>query len=323
MSAEPSDEAARRTEDAATEPSRRRDDDVPPGALVAALDGSDKDRAVLAFAAREAQLLGSPLHLLTAQEVHAGLVGAWDAGFAPIGLEPELGEASAQIIDDARRAVRQRHPDLAVTASQPWGTASQALVDASAEARLVVVGSGRKGTLERVLLGTTSLATAMHAACPVVVVGEDPGDMGRPVVVAVDGSDHSVRAATVAGDEAARRDVALVVVTTWWLEVVDGIVVTEEGTPEWAQVEARYRAMVEHALQPVREKHPDLTVEVDLHNGRPVEAILDRARDAGLVVVGSRGRGGFAGMALGSVSHKVMQRSLVPVGIVRAESHTD
>ena len=324
MTAEHSDQPLDRTDDAAEAAGRRQhDDDVPPGAVVAGLDGSDKDGAVLAFAAREAELLGAPLHLLTAQEIHAGLVGAWDAGFVPIGLEPELGDSGARVIDEARAILGREHSDVAVTASRPWGTPSQALVDASEQARIVVVGSGRKGTLERILLGTTSLDTAMHAACPVVVVGEDPGDVTRPVVVGIDGSEHSVRSATVAGDEAARRGVSLVVVTTWRLEVVGGIVVTEEGSPEWQQVEQRYRAMIDQVLQPVRAKHPDLSVEVDLRNGRPVDVLLERSQDAGLLIVGSRGRGGFAGMALGSVSHKLLQRALVPVGVVRAEPRTD
>jgi nucleotide-binding universal stress UspA family protein len=325
MTAEQSDPAPHRTDDAASaEPElRRHDDEVPTRAVVVGVDGSEKDEGVLAFAGREAEILGSPLHLLTAQEVHAGLVGAWDAGFVPIGLEPELGEHGWRIIDEARSRLADRHPGVPVTASQPWGTPSQALVDASDRARIIVVGSGRKGALERVLLGTTSLDTAMHAACPVVVVGEEPGDVSRPVVVGVDGSDHSLRAAAVGGDEASRRGVGLVVVTTWWLEVVDGIVVTEEGTPEWQRVEARYRAMVDQALAPVRQQHPDLAIDVDVRNGRPVDALLERSREAGLVVVGSRGRGGFAGMALGSVSHKVLQRSLVPVAIVRAQAHTD
>lgn len=306
-----------------TDEPTEHDADVPTGAVVAGLDGSDKDHGVLAFAGREAQILGAPLHLVAAQEVHTGLVGAWDAGFIPMGLEPEMGERGARILDAATARLESEQSGLTVSTSQPWGTPSQVLVDASQVARIVVVGSGRKGTLERVLLGTTSLDTAMHAACPVVVVGADPGDVGRPVVVGVDGSDHSIRAATVAGDEASRRGVPLVVVTTWWLEVVDGIVVTEEGTPEWERVESRYRGMIDHVLEPVRAKHPELVVDVDLRNARPVDVLLERAADAGLVVVGSRGRGGFAGMALGSVSHKLLQRALVPVAIVRAQAHTD
>ncbi|WP_347350626.1 universal stress protein [Intrasporangium sp.] len=325
MFAEPRDSGARRSDEPGGQLAGHptHEDDVPTGAVVAGLDGSEKDRGVLAFATREAEILGSPLHLLIAQEVHAGLVGAWDSGFIPIGLEPELGQRHTRTLDGLVAQLAARHPALAVTASQPWGTPSQALVDASERARIVVVGSGRKGKLERILLGTTSLNTAMHAVCPVVVVGDDPGDVQRPIVVGVDGSAHSIRAATVAGDEASRRGVALVVVTTWWLEVVDGIVVTEEGTPEWQRVESGYRRMIEQVLAPIRQKHPELAVEVDLRNARAVGTLLERAAEAGLVVVGGRGHGGFAGMALGSVSHKVLQRCTIPVAIVRAQARTD
>jgi nucleotide-binding universal stress UspA family protein len=329
-SSEQLDPGADRTDQPSTTPERgttgagdtQLDDPVPDGAVVVGLDGSDKDDAAVAFAGREAELLGAPVHLLTAHEVHAGLVGAWDAGFVPLGLEPHLAEANRSVLSRGRDALAAAHPSVPVTTSQPWGTPSQALVDASARARIVVVGSGRKGTVEKILLGTTSLDTAMHASCPVVVVGEDPGDLGGPVVVGVDGSDHSVEAARVAGDEAARRGVRLVVVTTWWLEVVDGIVVTEPGTPEWDRVETRHREMLDEVLAPVRGAHPDLDIEVVLRNERPVDALLDLSAGAGILVVGSRGRGGFAGMTLGSVNHKVLQRSSVPVAVVRARRST-
>jgi nucleotide-binding universal stress UspA family protein len=298
------------------------DDAVPDGAVLVGLDGSDKDETTIAFAGREAELLGAPVHLLTAHEVHAGLVGAWDAGFVPVGLEPNLARVNLSVLSRARRALAAAHPSVVVTTSQPWGTPSQALVDASVHARVVVVGSGRKGTAQKILLGTTSLDTAMHAACPVVVVGEDVGDPRGPVVVGVDGSVHSVEAARVAGDEAARRGVRLVVVTTWWLEVVDGIVVTEEGTPEWSRVETRHQEMLSEVLAPVRQAHPGLDIEIVLRNERPVDALLELSAGAGIVVVGSRGRGGFAGMALGSVSHKVLQRASVPVAVVRAHHGT-
>lgn len=314
-----SDDTSMRAEPGTTgAPQTWVDDAVPDGAVVVGLDGSEKDGTAIAFAGREAELLGAPVHLLTAHEVHAGLVGAWDAGFVPMGLEPHLAEANRSVLTRAREALRAAHPSVPATASQPWGTPSQALVDASATARIVVVGSGRKGNVQRILLGTTSLDTAMHAACPVVVIGDDPGDVRGPVVVGVDGSQHSVEAARVAGEEAARRGVPLVVVTTWWLEVVDGIVVTEEGSPEWERVEARHREMLGELLAPVRDAHPELDIEVVLRNQRPVDALLELSSGAGLLVVGSRGRGGFAGMTLGSVSHKVLQRASVPVAVVRA-----
>lgn len=294
-------------------------DEVPEGAIVVGLDGSEKDEAVLAFAEDEAGRFGAPIHLVVAHEVHAGLVGAWDAGFVPVGLEVDLAEAGARILARGAERVRAARPELAVSTSQPWGTPSRALIDASEHARLVVVGSGRKGAVEQVLLGTTSLDTAMHAHCPVAVVGVGTPNPAGPVVVGLDGSSHSVPAARVAVEEAAAREVPLVAVTTWWLEVIDGVVVTEPGSPEWRVVEAGYRKAVEDALAPALAEHPGVEVQVLVENARPVPTLVERAADASVLVVGSRGRGGFAGKALGSVSHKVLQRALCPVIVTRPQ----
>lgn len=291
--------------------------EVPAGAVVVGLDGSDKDDAATAFAAAEATRFKAPLHLLFAHEIHAGLVGAWEAGFVPLGLEADVAEAGARILSRTAERLGAAWPEVAISTSEPWGTPAQALIDASEGARLVVVGSGRKGAVEKVLLGTTSLDTAMHARCPVAVVGETPTHPAGPVVVGVDGSSHSSAAASVALEQAAARGVRVVVVTTWWLEVVEGAVVTEPDTPEWSAVESRYRHVVEEALAPGRAAHPEVEVEVVIANARPVPTLLERARDASLLVVGSRGRGGFTGMALGSVSHKVLQRALCPVIVTR------
>jgi nucleotide-binding universal stress UspA family protein len=292
-------------------------DEVPAGAIVVGLDGSGKDDAVLTFAEGEAVRFAAPLHLVVAHEIHAGLVGAWDAGFVPVGLEVDLAAAGERILAGAEQRVHTAYPQLKVTTSQPWGTPSRALVEASEHARLLVVGSGRKGAVEQALLGTTSLDTAMHAACPVAVVGPRPGVPDGPVVVGLDGSSHSVPAATVAVEEAAARGVRLVVATTWWLEVVDGVVVTEPGTEQWEIVQRGYRKLIDEALAAGRSAHPEVEVEVDIRNARPVPTLIELAESASLLVVGSRGRGGFAGAALGSVSHKVLQRAGCPVIVTR------
>lgn len=299
----------------------RDNEAVPAGAIVVGLDGSDKDEPVLAFAEEEAVRFGAPIHLVVAHEIHAGLVGAWDAGFVPVGLELDLAEAGARVLARAAQRVHEARPDLVVTTSQPWGTPSQALVDASEHARLVVVGSGRKGAVEQVLLGTTSLDTAMHASCPVAVVGGGSIVAGGPVVVGLDGSSHSVPAAALAVEEAAARGARLVAVTTWWLEVIDGVVVTEPGTEQWEIVERGYRKLIDEALAPALAVHPEVEVEVVIRNARPVPTLVELARDAAVLVMGSRGRGGFAGMALGSVSHKVLQRATCPVIVTRPHRH--
>ncbi|MEO7130627.1 MAG: universal stress protein [Dermatophilaceae bacterium] len=294
-------------------------DAVPPGAVVVGVDLSDKDATVLGFAVLEAIRSGAPLHLLRAHEIHTGYVGSWDAGFGLVGVGAEVAKASEERLSQAADEVRAAHPELAVTTSQPWGTPSQALLDAATEASLLVVGTERKGGIEKVLLGTTSLDTAMHAPCPVAVVGLDPIRLG-PVVVGVDGSRHAVAAARWAAEAARARGVGLVVVATWWLEVIRGVVITEEGTPEWDELATRYREMAELALGDIRTGMPDLDIEVVVRNDRPVAALLEASGDASLLVVGTRGRGGFAGMTLGSVSHKVLQRATCPVVVTKAES---
>lgn len=292
-------------------------DAVPPGAVVVGVDGSHKDTSVLDFAALEAGRSGTPLHLVMAQEIHTGIVGSWDAGFALDGLGTELARATVERLDLIASGVKTAHPDLDVSTSRPWGTPSQVLLEAAAHALLLVVGTERKSGLQRVLLGTTSLDTAMHASCAVAVVGLDPIRPG-PVVVGVDGSAHAVAAARWAARAAGARGVRLVVVSTWWLEVIRGVVITEEGTPEWDELASRYRTMAESALRQVRAEQPDLPIDVIVCNDRPVSALLEASADASLLVVGTRGRGGFAGMTLGSVSHKVLQRATCPVVVTRA-----
>ena len=73
-------------------------------------------------------------------------------------------------------------------------------------------------------------------------------------------------------------------------------------------------------LEPVTEQHPAPTVDAILADGKPVHALVKRSRGASLVVVGSRGRGGFIGLLLGSTSRRIAGRSLAPVMVVRSES---
>ncbi len=108
------------------------------------------------------------------------------------------------------------------------------------------------------------------------------------------------------------------VVTAWTVEVEDGVVVTEPGTERWQRVHDRLVASSRTALAAAREAHPDVPVDVVVRNGRPATALLDVAREVGadLVVVGRRGRGGFAGLLMGSVSRTVAQRATSPVAVV-------
>lgn len=106
-------------------------------------------------------------------------------------------------------------------------------------------------------------------------------------------------------------------ITSWYAEVVDGAVVTTPGTPAWEKVEGGYRRMVEEGLSDLRARYPQVDVDVRIVRGPAAAMITKESADASLLVVGSRGRGGFRGMLLGSVSHKVLETATSPVMVIR------
>lgn len=138
---------------------------------------------------------------------------------------------------------------------------------------------------------------------------------GPVVVVGVDGSKASDAALEWAAEEARMRGATLRVVHSWAL-------------PSWSysaylppasfdDVEPAAREDLDRQVVQVLGPHPAVPVEQELREGPAAEQILEAAADAVLVVVGSRGRGGFAGLLLGSVSAQVVQHAHCPVTIVR------
>ncbi|WP_338750682.1 universal stress protein [Janibacter alittae] len=295
------------------------DTPTPAGAVVAAIDGSHRDPAVLDWAAAEAVSVGAPLHL-----VHAVDLGTPLSAYGELLTSPDIVDKVEQecirVATDAKARVVGAHPELPVTTALPTGAPAGALLNASDGARLLVVGSARKTKAERIVLGTTSLSVVAHSPCPVVLVPENcdtTGD-GR-VVVGIDGSEHSRLAFEHALAAAALRGKSVTAVTSWNVEVVNGVVVTEPGSPEWEMVDTRYRTMAEATVAELRAAHPQIEVTVEVHHGRAADTLVEVAQGADLLVVGSRGRGGFRGMLLGSISQRVLGRATVPVAVLHKQ----
>jgi nucleotide-binding universal stress UspA family protein len=285
-----------------------------PGTIVVGVDGSKSSQIALEWAAEEAQRFHTGLHLLHATDID-WLVAASLISHA------EDHPVTDDVLDAATSQLRSRFPDIRVTAQATTGTAAHDLTSVSARAaREIVVGShGRSES--RLPLGSVAHAVAMHAACPVVVVREAGAHAARsgPVVVGVDGSALSANAVEFALEQAARRGTSLVAVHAWWLEFVDGVVVTTPGTPEWEKAAERMRLDVAETLAGRRERYPDVDVSIRLMHARPAEALVEASEQACLVVVGARGCGGFAGLLLGSVSREVVMQAAAPVAVVRPD----
>ncbi|MEV4377366.1 universal stress protein [Streptosporangium sp. NPDC049644] len=139
--------------------------------------------------------------------------------------------------------------------------------------------------------------------------------MAEPIIVGVDGSDSSLQAVTWAAREAALRNapLRLVHVTLRWAYDVPLVPQPAHWGPA---AESTARRLLRHASEQARAAAPTVTVDTEIADGATAEAIIAAAGTAQMIVVGSRGRGGFAGLLLGSVSRALADRSPRPVVVV-------
>jgi len=290
--------------------------------IVVGIDGSPSARAALDWALDEARR----------RNVSVRIMHAWSIPVPPTALGPTIADPSddalrhaAQVVlDEAQAHATADFPDVMVTTDLVLGPAASSLVTASSDAMLVVVGSRGMGSFAQLLLGATSLQVAIHAECPVVVVRPpserphpaDPQFAGR-VVVGVDGSELSALAAEAAYEQASLHGIGLTVVHTWDTPSFDVPGATIDMELLLTQIEDEERAVVSESLAGLSEKYPDVSVRWHLAPGSPARVLAEASRVADLVVVGSRGRGGFASLLLGSVSHAVLHHAQCPVLVIR------
>lgn len=196
-----------------------------------------------------------------------------------------------------------------------------ALVEESRAAALVVLGTRGLGGFSGLLLGSIGNSLAGHTPCPLVVVrGDESVPTGGPVVVGVDGTQTSESAIAFAFAEAAVGDRRLVAVHAWAESALDTVLLGRTATPpdfEPAQQEA-YEVLAER-LAGWQEKYPEVRVTREVVRDHPWRALLRHTEGAALVVVGTRGRGGFRGLVLGSTSRHLLHHAPCAVAVVRSE----
>lgn len=283
------------------------------GGIVVGVDGAGSSDAAVRWAAGTAELRRVPLTLLFAQPVVSA------PGWLDVGLPQDYWQwqdlQGREVMDAARRIAQDAGGDsLRITEKVIAAHAVGILIDCSGDADLVVVGSRGLGKWSRRLLGSVSSSVVLHAHGPVAVVpGTDAAQVPAtgPVVVGVDGSPASELAVEIAFDEASRRGVELVAVHTWY--DFDGAFPDEN----WTDSKPREERVLAEQLAGWSERYPDVAVRRVVMPDRPARHLLAQAESAQLVVVGSRGRGGFAGMMLGSVSAEVVHSARTPVIVAR------
>lgn len=277
--------------------------------LVVGVDGSPASGAAITWAARRAALTGTRVHL-----VHAFAPDMPLLGFGEVQGHDVIRGYAEELLTAATARVHAVSPDVEVTTSVSRGFASAALIATSHDAVAIVVGTTGQGLLSRFSVGAVAVQVATHAACPVVLVGDQPGETGdQPrVLVGVDGSDSSLRALEHAAREARTEGATLDVVHVWQARGESDP--TLETGSSWPEYTARVGAVVTRTLGHHR-AGDEPTVEV--LRGDPVRRLAERSAGASLLVVGSRGTGGFPGLHLGATALGLLSRAQCPLALVR------
>lgn len=274
--------------------------------ILVGYDGSDDGNAALDWAIAEAKVTGRPvIALFVAPDLVA--MEATTAGMATMTLPPDLLEPDgAYVLAEAARRAEGTGVDL--TTDTAVGAPARVLVERSAEAGLVVLGSRGHSAAASLVLGSSVIHVTAHAKCP-VVIAQAAGERVGPVVVGVDGSAAGERALAWAFDHAAAHEASIEVVHTTRTEV-HGTLPVDSGDPAMAAIVTSVDAQ--------RERHPDVEAAVRVVHGRPAPALIESSGYARVVVVGTRGRGAFLGMLLGSTGQALLHHATGTVVVVPA-----
>jgi nucleotide-binding universal stress UspA family protein len=300
--------------------------------IVVGVDGSDQSLCALSWAAQEARVRRTPLHVVTAYTIPVFAASSMDAGYATLddqvireGAEAVLQQAVARIADY----------DVEVHPSVETGDAAGVLLDLSEEAELLVVGSRGRGGFVGRLLGSVSSAVPAHAKCPTVTVplacaprlGQTdlevprskqspvgPEGVEKIVLVGVDGSEQARSATLTAAEQARRWGYPLKVVCA--LPPFTGSLAWVPAPLDRDALYADIKVQLDAGVAWLSSHFPGLAISGEVLEGSPIELLIDATRTAALLVIGTRGRGGFAGMLLGSTSQGVLHHAKGPVMVV-------
>jgi nucleotide-binding universal stress UspA family protein len=266
---------------------------IEPGTIVVAVDGSQHARSALSWAVEQASLERRRLTVFAA------------------------GEDAESVAGSATDRVRELQPSLTVRALTCRRDPRAVLVDLSAQAHLLVLGSRGRGAFRSMLLGSVGAAVSAHAECPVVVCRPDGHRAGRGVVVGADGTPESLPVIEFGYRQAALREQPLTVLHCFW-DAVAAVAQYHQarGEPADAPELADLQAMLAQSVAGFAETYPEVSVTLGLKHGLADEALTPRGDPWDLVVVGRHPMTSLARVVTGSISAAVVERAHAPVAVV-------
>ncbi|WNO70280.1 universal stress protein [Streptomyces sp. AM8-1-1] len=283
-------------------------------AIVVGVDGSAESRAAADWAAQEAVCRSLPLRL-----VHAWL---WQPVDVPVVQDRETQvQVAKSMLQQVEQDLTDRYPAALVSADVVGDTAVSALLDATRQAEMLVVGSRGHGALLGFLLGSCGLQVISAASCPVIAVraraDHDTPVREEVVVGQQGGSEDSHATLQFAFEAAAARGAVVRVVRAWSLPPVLAYSPASMQLVDSAGgLEPYEKAALDEALAPWRERYPDVPVFGHVEMGSAGQVLLSAAAGAALLVVGRRRRHSPVGSRIGSVAHAALHHARCPVAVI-------
>jgi len=291
--------------------------------VMAGVDGSAPSLHALDWAAAHAAKVGWRLHIVCAYALPTFAAASLDGGYATLD-DAAIRDGAQAVLDEA--LARVDDIGVPVTSALETGDPAGVLVEASRDVCLAVVGTrGRSGFAERIL-GTVSSALPAHAHCPTVVVPYKEGaELPIPItriVVGVDGSPSAKGALKRAIEEAELWGAELTAVTGIPIGTGTGLLGWLPTSVDSETLLADCKAGLDVTVDRALEGH-DITVRRHALDGTGAALLAEFSTAVDLVVVGTRGRGGFAGMLLGSTSQALLHHSACPIMVVPSRTQDE
>jgi nucleotide-binding universal stress UspA family protein len=267
--------------------------------IVAATDGSEESLRAVEWAAGEAILRSEPLRIVSAAPLPPRMVA--------LQIRPDRDHVADFIrserdlaLDAAASRAAWAAPGLVIVTDPVAGPPAQAVAESGTGALMLVVGSRGAGAFTALTLGSVSRYAAAHAACPVVVVRDQPPVASGLVGVGVRDLDDCAESLAFAFDEASLRRGGVLAVHVW---------------PGPGPVAAEVAGQLAGLLESWREKYPGVPVSQEVVPGYPARVLIGLSARADLVVMGRRGA--HAGPhGPGPVRHAVLSHAHGPIAVV-------
>lgn len=288
-------------------PAPDRQQAPPVEGVVVGVSATDSGAAALDWGLTHAALRGLPVLAVRAWDIPS-YGSYYSVGDALRSTEPEHHLSEQRIAQESLDAAIARRASAATQSTRAVameGRPAEVLLAAAAHATLVVVGTRGAGALTRLVhLGSVSASVLHHAEVPVAIVPQQTRapEVTAPVVVGWDGSAPSRAALRWAVEQARAAGAPLVPVAV-------------HGRGD-AGDEAERRTTLEAAV--VEAGGSDLEVAAQVRVGHAAEELMAVAQDASLLVLGSRGRGGFSRLLVGSTSTQCAGHAPCPMVVLRA-----